>query len=130
MRNTLGVKQIAKYRRLRMRSLVRATAAASVAGYAMVAAAATQVPPDRTILQIGSYVDFGFVVFSPAVPNLEGCSYTAGDLVAIDWSTNANSKSIYATALAAHIAGQKVGFGVSGCHSNGTPLVYRVDVNP
>lgn len=110
------------------RTWARACVAAFVGGYAIAAAASTQVPPDRTILQIGSYADLGYIVFSPAVPNLEGCSYTTGDQVAIDWSTNANNKSIYATALAAYLAGQKVGFGVSGCYSSGLPLLYRIDV--
>ena len=39
--------------------------------------------------------------------------YTVGDQVAVDWSTNASNKSIYTTALAAHLAGQKVGL---RCH--------------
>ena len=112
------------------RTLARACVAALVGAYAVVATASTQIAPDRTILQISSYADLGFIVFSPAVPNLEGCSYSNGDQVAIDWSTNANNKSIYATALAAHVAGQKVGFGVSGCHSSGLPLLYRIDVKP
>jgi len=113
-----------------IRTLLRALAAAVLAGYTLIAAATTQIAPDRTILQIGSYADLGYIVFSPAVPNLEGCSYTTGDQVAVDWSTNPNNKSIYATALAAYLAGQKVGFGVSGCYSTGLPLLYRIDVKP
>jgi hypothetical protein len=32
--------------------------------------------------------------------------------------------------VAAYLAGQKVGFGVSGCHAGGLPLLYRIDVKP
>ena len=116
-------------RRSGMRAL-RATGTAIIMSYAIVAAASTQIPADRTILQIGSYADMGYIVFAPPVPNLEGCSYSVGDQVAIDWSGNPNNKSIYATALAAYLSGQKVGFGVSGCHSGGLPVLYRVDVRP
>jgi hypothetical protein len=112
------------------RMLLRALAVAGVAGYAVVAGATSQVGPNRTIVSIGTYADLGYITFSPAIPGLEGCSYTAGDQVGIDWSTNANNKSIYATALAAYLAGQKVGFGVSGCHAGGLPLLYRIDVVP
>lgn len=68
--------------------------------------------------------------FTPAIPNLEGCPYSAGDEVIIDWTTDPNAKAMYATALAAYLAGQKVGFGVSGCYPGSAPLAYRVDVKP
>jgi hypothetical protein len=112
------------------RSASRAMAAAVVAGYAIVASASTQIPVDRTILQMGAYADLGYIVFAPAVPNLEGCSYTNGDQLAIVWAASPDSKTMYSTALAAHLAGQRVGFGVSGCHSGGLPIAYRVDVKP
>lgn len=114
----------------RMANVTRAVTAAIVAGYAIVAAATTQIGPDRTITRIGAYGGVGYINFTPAVPNLEGCSYSAGDQVMIDWTVDPNAKAMYATALAAHAAGQKVGFGVSGCHSSGAPLAYRVDMQP
>jgi hypothetical protein len=71
----------------------------------------------------------GVVVrFSPTTPNLEGCSYTAGDLAWIDTST-ADGKSVYAAALAAHLAGRGVDIGVHGCTPDGQPRVYAVVVN-
>jgi hypothetical protein len=96
-------------------------AAAVVAGYAIVAAASTQIPVDRTILQMGAYADMGDIVFTPAVPNLEGCTYTNGEQLAIVWSASPDSKAMYSTALA-YLAGHKVRFGVSGCHSGGCRL--------
>lgn len=108
----------------------RVAVAGTAVAYAMTAAATTQVSPDRAITGIGSYVGAGWVTFHPAIPNLEGCPYTAGDTVYFDWSTNPNVKMMYATAMAAYVAGQKVGFGVSGCYSNSAPLAYRVDVKP
>lgn len=111
-----------------MKPVARAIAAGAIASYAIAGAASTQVPPDRTITKMGLYSSLGYIEFTPAIPGLEGCSYTAGDQVGIDWSTDANAKTIYATALAAYLAGQKVGFGVSGCNAGGLPLVYRVDV--
>ena len=115
---------------LGLRTMVRATAVATIVGYAVVASASTQIYSDRTITLVGSYADIAYVIFTPAVPNLEGCPYTAGDEVVIDWSTNPNAKAMYATVLAAYLAGRKVGFGVSGCYQGGAPLAYRVDVAP
>lgn len=122
------MKQQTKNRRLTIRTVARAMTATIVAGYAIVAAATTQIGVDRTITRIGAYGDVGYINFTPAVPNLEGCTQTSGDQVMIDWTADPNAKVMYATALAAHTAGQKVGFGVSGCHSSGWPLAYRVDV--
>ena len=124
------MKDMAKYRRPGIRTLARAVAAAIIAGYAIVAAATTQVSPDRTITAIGAYGNVGYVSFTPAVPNLEGCPYSAGNQVVIDWTADPNAKVMYATALAAHLAGQKVGFGVSGCYPGSAPLAYRIDVVP
>lgn len=109
---------------------LRASLAAIVIAYSLAASATSQVAVDRTITQLGSYNNLAYIVFTPAMPNLEGCSYTTGDQVAIDWSTNPDAKAMYATALAAYLSGQKVGFGVTGCHSGGLPLAYRIDVKP
>lgn len=56
--------------------------------------------------------------------------YSTGDEVISDWTADPNAKAMYATALAAYLAGQKVGFGVSGCYPGSAPLAYRVDVKP
>lgn len=46
----------------------------------------------------------------------------------IDWDSDPNGKTSYATVLARQMAGKKLAFGVSGCSSTGIPLVYRVDI--
>jgi hypothetical protein len=72
------------------------------------------------------------VVISPALPNgTEGCTYTPANTIYIDFSSTIqpDGKSLYATVLAALLAGKQLTFGVSGCVINGQlPLVYRVDV--
>lgn len=68
------------------RALARAVTAAIVTGYAIAAAASTQVPIDRTITQIGAYGNIGYVVFTQAIPNLEGCPYVTGNQVIFDWT--------------------------------------------
>lgn len=104
--------------------------AAMIMGYSVIAAATTQISTDRTILSIGAYGNGGYLVFSPAIPNLEGCPYTAGDTVFFDWTADPNAKAMYVTALSAYMAGHRVGFGVSGCYPGSAPLVYRIDVKP
>ena len=104
--------------------------AAMAALYALTASASTQVSPDRTITSIGAYGNMGYVVFSPAVPGLESCPYANGDIVYFDWGTNPDAKTMYATAMAAYLAGQKVGFGVTGCVPGSAPIAYRIDVKP
>lgn len=87
------MRHVAKNRRLGKRVWARAAAAAMIAGYSM-AAASTQVPANRTITQIGAYGNVGFVVFTPAIPNLEGCPYAGGDQVIIDWTADPNAKAM------------------------------------
>jgi hypothetical protein len=74
------------------------------------------------------------VTISPALPNgTEGCTYTPANTIYIDFSSTVqpDGKSLYATVLAALLAGKKMTFGISGCSVNGAlPLVYRVDVAP
>lgn len=124
------MEHMSKTRRSWVRALARVAGAALIGGYAITVAASSQVSADRTITWIGIYTNFAFVIFTPAVPNLEGCPYTTGDEVVIDWTNDPNAKGMYATALAAYLAGQKVGFGVNGCHAGGAPLAYRIDVKP
>ena len=103
------------------------------------AAVASSQVPASTITSMGSYTGASgggmgaWVVFTPAIPNLEGCSNTAGNQVWIDFSSTVqpDGKTIYATVLAAFLSGHAVGFGVSGCVDGGQlPLVYRVDLYP
>jgi hypothetical protein len=102
------------------------------------AALAISQVPASTVTAMGSYTGASggagaWVVFSPAIPNLEGCSNTAGNQVWIDFTSTVqpDGKTIYATVLAAFLSGHSIGFGVSGCVDSGQlPLVYRVDVYP
>jgi len=99
--------------------------------------ATTQIPAS-TVTTIGTYTGVSgalgaYVTFSPAIPGLEGCSNTTGNEVWIDFSstTQPDGKTLYATILAAFLAGHTVGFGVNTCVQAGQmPLVYRVDVYP
>jgi hypothetical protein len=101
------------------------------------ALATTQIPAS-TITSMGSYTGASgaqgaWVIFSPAIPGLEGCTITAGNQVWIDFSSTAqpDGKTIYATVLAAFLSGHAVGFGVNTCVQAGQmPLVYRVDLYP
>ena len=73
------------------------------------------------------------ITFSPGIAGLEGCSNTAGNAVWIEFAstTQPDGKALYASVMAATLAGKVVTFGVAGCaDANQLPLVYRVDVNP
>jgi hypothetical protein len=73
------------------------------------------------------------VSFTPAMPGVEGCTYPAGNVFWIDFASASqpDGKSLYATVLAAYLAGHSLTFGVLGCAESGQlPLVYRVDVGP
>lgn len=97
---------------------------------AALAHGASVIPLDRTVVYLGSYLNGAYAGFSPAMPGVEGCSYAPGNQVWIDWQSDPNGKTLYATLLAAYHAGHKVGFAVNGCTSSGLPIVYRVDVSP
>ena len=107
-----------------MTGRVVVAAALGLSGAAM---ASTQMAVGTLITSYGSYTNGAYINFSPAIPGLEACSYTNGNEVWIDFTT-ADGKTMYATFMAATLAGRAIGFGVSGCASNGIPLVYRVDV--
>ena len=69
---------------------------------------------------------------SPITPSdTEGCTNSGTGYVWIDWSSTAqpDGKSLYASMLAAELAGKVVNLGVNGCSSNGYPLAYAVGVN-
>jgi hypothetical protein len=73
------------------------------------------------------------VSFSPAISGLEGCSYTTGNEAWIDFTstTEPTGKSLYATLLAASLAGRTVTLEVNGCGPGGVlPSVYQVSLTP
>ena len=81
---------------------------------------------------MGSTASGAYVKFSPAKPGFGGCTYNTGDLAWIDFSAQVtpNGRDVYATALAAYLAGHTIGIGVNGCSSAGYPLVTGINVYP
>jgi hypothetical protein len=74
-----------------------------------------------------------YVVFSPGITGLEGCSNTPGNEVWIDFSstTEPTARALYATVLAASLAGRAITLEVNGCALGGElPLVYQVAFAP
>jgi hypothetical protein len=65
---------------------------------------------------------------SVAFTNADNCSNAAN--LFIDFSTTEapDGKALYATALAALLAGKSVSIGTLGCSSEGYPLVYGINV--
>ena len=100
-----------------------------------IAAASSQVN-GVTVNQLSIYSnpthsDGVIVYFTPGIPNLEGCSNTAGNALYIDFTvtTQPDGKTLYSSLLAAQLAGKTVTFGVSGCGAGGQfPTIYRIDV--
>lgn len=85
-----------------------------------------QVPMDRTITYISSYDDFVIVSFTPSFNFTQGCTHQDGtSRVTID-TTSGKGHNLYSAALLAALNNKKVGFGVSGCHTE-RGQVYRVD---
>lgn len=82
-------------------------------------------------IYMGSTATGAYVKFSPATPGLEGCSYAVGDNAWIDFAAQVvpSGRDIYASVLAAHLAGRPIGIGVNGCNASGYPIVYGVNVN-
>jgi hypothetical protein len=69
------------------------------------------------------------VTFTPATANLAGCSFAAGNVAWIDFSSSVapTGNSLYATVLSAYVSGQTIGFGFSGCVDAGVyPLVNQI----
>lgn len=88
--------------------------------------ATTQLPLETVVTGMGAYASGAYIHFAKSMPGLEGCSNTQYELW-LDF-TASDGKAMYATALAAFLSGRSLGFGVSGCNSVGTAVVYRVDV--
>lgn len=91
-----------------------------------------------TVTQVSIYAgssgaQAGLVVFEPARPGMEGCTYSPGNELWIDFSstTQPDGKALYTTVLAAYLAGRTLSFEVSGCADGGQlPQVYWVGVGP
>jgi hypothetical protein len=100
------------------------------------ASADTVVAPQAIVwvnVYAGTAAQGANIQFSPAQPKVEGCPYAPGNILWIDFSspTQPDGKVLYATVLAAVMAGKTPIFGVRGCGDNGQlPLVYSVQVNP
>jgi len=118
------------------RGVLRGVAFAAVAALISQAHGQSQVLTGVTITSMSTYGTYASFRYTPAATSpVAGCDSTSLALSAavIDWSTDANAKAMYASALAAYISGKPLVFAVSGCFAypnNGrVPLVYRVDVN-
>jgi hypothetical protein len=99
----------------------------------LMADATNETPISSINLYGGSSLTPGaLVVISPAQPaNLQGCSYTGGAYVWISFSSSTapTGRDIYASVLAALIAGQQVAFVTSGCDPTGAyPQVTTVTI--
>jgi hypothetical protein len=62
--------------------------------------------------------------------NGDGCSQSADLMIDFSTAEAPDGKALYATALAAHLAGKSVSIGTLGCSSEGFPLVYGINVQP
>lgn len=95
-------------------------------------AQADNVPITRQVTKILTYTDWAAVFYEPAYSNNVGCAGAPSDSVAvIEWRSDPDRKAMYAALLAAYVAEEQVGFGISGCWSffgGGVPLIYRVDM--
>jgi hypothetical protein len=58
--------------------------------------------------------------------NVDNCTHP--EWLFIDFATaeNPDGKAVYATTLAAQLAGKTVSFGTNGCTSDGLPIVYGI----
>lgn len=72
------------------------------------------------------------IMFSPAIPDSEGCVKSGQGYAWIDWTSTLqpDGKSLYATVLAAAMAGKQLDLVVGGCSQGYYPLVYQVVVYP
>jgi hypothetical protein len=72
------------------------------------------------------------IVFTPAAPaDTEGCTTSGIGYAWIDWisTLQPDGKALYASVLAAEMAGKQISISVGGCSSgNYYPLVYQIQV--
>ncbi len=85
-----------------------------------------------TTVYMGSTRTGALIQISPAYPGMNGCTYATGDQIFIDFAAQVTpgGRDLYATVLAAYLAGRQVSFGTQGCTSEGFPIAYGVNVLP
>ncbi len=92
---------------------------------------ATEQIYNKLITKLTIYEDYVVVSLSTPAGNVDGCTKTnAESFVKIDTTSEAG-REMYSAVLAARVAKQTVGFGVTGCANWGSetiPLVYRVEL--
>ena len=123
---------IAKQVRTEVR-FVAVLLAAAVSSLSTPAEAATDGVNGVTIssvtLYAGTTLPGAIIFFSPAKPGMGGCANASGNAVWIDWSSTVqpDGKALYASLFASYLIGKTVGFGTTGCTSDGYPIVYGVN---
>jgi len=61
----------------------------------------------------------------------EGCTSSEKGYAWIDWGSGTpDGSTLYATVLAAEMAGKQIGFGLNGCNSSGYPVIYAINAYP
>jgi hypothetical protein len=100
-------------------------------GIAVAGGTTGQVPASISIY-MGTNTPGALVLISPAQPSgLTGCTDTTGNYVFINFTSTVSptGRDLYASVLAAMLAGQAVSFGTSGCDPTGYyPQVYGLNV--
>jgi hypothetical protein len=79
----------------------------------------------------GASPPYGALVQLTTSPSdTEGCTHSSSGYAWVDFTstTQPDGKTVYAALLAAELAGKSVNIGVTGCNSQGYPLVYAVGV--
>ena len=90
-----------------------------------------QIPQDRTIVSIRTYVNYAVLEISPSFSNALCPGPDGARFIIIDWATNSEAKGLLNAALGAFFLGKKIGAGIQNiCHpfSSGTPTIYRIDI--
>ncbi len=74
----------------------------------------------------------GLVQFSGGTgSDNEGCTSSGKGYAWIDWGSGTpDGSTLYATVLAAEMAGKQIGFGLNGCNSVGYPIIYGINTYP
>jgi hypothetical protein len=106
-------------------AVILTAAACATASYG-----STQVPRDRTIVQMLHYDSYTVIEYTPPYATTEGCGGEVQypGFVAISAASDPY-RTLVTSAMSAFAGGKTVGFGLSGCFGwgGGLPIVYRVD---
>ena len=85
-----------------------------------------------TLYQAGRGANPGALIELPAPfpSDNEGCTQSNKGYAWIDFTsaTQPDGKALYASVLAAHLAGRPLGIGTNGCSVDGFPVVYGINV--